>query len=855
MKKQLFLIFFALTTLLSANLKAQEIEKIFNDRPELYFSFELENMDELKSISKYLSIEDIKGNKVTAYANKREFETFLKNGISYTALTPPSMLFPVKMMENYNPKAPIDWDYYPSYDQYLDIMEQFAIDYPNLCEVVDFGSSTQGRKLLACKLSKNVAVREAEPKFLYTATMHGDELVGYPLSLRYINHLLENYGETTPEGIQATYLLDNTEIWINPLANPDGTFHSGNNNVNGATRYNGNSVDLNRNYPDAVDGPHPDGNAWQPETIAFMQLAEEQKFNMSANFHSGATVVNYPWDTWSQLAADDNWWQYVSNEWAQTAQANSPSGYMTGFNNGITNGYQWYSISGGRQDYMNYFQQCREVTLELSDAKLLPASQLNSYWDYNYKSYLYYHEQSTYGLHGIITNCVDGEVVENAMIFIEGHDIDSSMVFSSALGEYFRYLKAGTYTLTYSATGYAPEERTVTITDKEVTIQDVELCCGDLEANFGASQTTVNINSTVEFEDLSSGCPSEWYWEFEGGTPATSTEQNPSITYENTGTYDVSLTVTVSGNNNQEEKTDYISVNEDFIISNSTVTTCSGLFYDSGNISGNYSDNEDYSFTIMPGTASAKVVVNFLSFDVEDNATCNYDWLKIYDGNSASATLIGTFCGTNSPGTVEATNSLGALTFVFHSDNTETRPGWKAEISCSVPPVPPVSNFTADYTVIGVDDVVTFTDNSTGNPTSWEWSFEGGDPETSTEQNPQITYHNLGDFDVTLTTTNQYGDDEEIKVDYIKVTDVGIETQEEATISIYPNPTNGENVIISSEKRIETLNVYDYTGKLINSFAPNANSYELETNNLETGIYLILIKHNDSILSSKLIVK
>ncbi|MEZ5149018.1 MAG: CUB domain-containing protein [Bacteroidales bacterium] len=72
-----------------------------------------------------------------------------------------------------------------------------------------------------------------------------------------------------------------------------------------------------------------------------------------------------------------------------------------------------------------------------------------------------------------------------------------------------------------------------------------------------------------------------------------------------------------------------------------------------------------------------------MSFSVEYQNNCNYDYLEIYDGNSASASLIGQYCGTNSPGTVEATNEEGALTFVFHSDGSVTEPGWTANVSCN----------------------------------------------------------------------------------------------------------------------------------------------------------------------------
>ncbi|MBE0640778.1 MAG: hypothetical protein IH599_02000, partial [Bacteroidales bacterium] len=185
------------------------------------------------------------------------------------------------------------WDFYPTYSAYESYMTGFAQQYPTLCRWVAFDTLASGRRLMALVISDNVDSLEAEPRFLYTSSMHGDELVGYILMLRLADYLLKNYGTDS----LVTRLVDDLEIWINPLANPDGTYRSGKHTVSGSWRYNANAVDINRNFPDPQDGPHPDGNAWQAETMAFMALANTQKFNMSANIHGGAEVCNYPWDT------------------------------------------------------------------------------------------------------------------------------------------------------------------------------------------------------------------------------------------------------------------------------------------------------------------------------------------------------------------------------------------------------------------------------------------------------------------------------------------------------------------------------------------------------------------------------
>jgi PKD repeat protein len=90
-------------------------------------------------------------------------------------------------------------------------------------------------------------------------------------------------------------------------------------------------------------------------------------------------------------------------------------------------------------------------------------------------------------------------------------------------------------------------------------------------------------------------------------------------------------------------------------------------------------------------------------------------------------------------------------------------------------PQPPVADFSADPTTVQVGNSVQFTDLSTNIPTSWSWTFEGGSPATSTDQNPSVTYNTIGTYTVTLTAENALGSDTETKTDYITVQEVVIE--------------------------------------------------------------------------------
>lgn len=679
---------FSFSGIFAQNNYQSEAIKVLNERGEVYFSFPIDmnlaKPEMLEQLSRIISIDQVENNVVKAYANSKEFSEFLKLGIDYQVLTAPSMLIQPEMLGAAETKGRQNWDYYPTYPAYVSLMNQFATDYPGLCEVVNIKTLASTRQILCIHINDSLGIDQNEPEFLYTSSIHGDETTGYVLMLHLVDYLLENYGIDE----QVTNLVNNVDIWINPLANPDGTYAGGDNNIYGATRYNANGVDLNRNYPDPEDGPHPDGNDYQPETQAFMDFAAAHDFVMSANFHGGAEVLNYPWDTWPRLSADDNWWKYISRQYADTVHAFSPSGYLTDLNNGITNGYAWYSISGGRQDYMNYFQRCREVTAEISSTKLLPASQLEAHWQYNYRSLLNYLEQSLYGVRGLVSNASTGAPIP-AKVTISGYDMDNTEVYAfMPLGDYHRPLKAGTYNLTFSVFGYVSKTiSNVTVSDENTVILNVQLEPQvSLTANFEANETTIGLGDAVNFIDQSLGSNIvSWQWAFEGATPATSTEINPqNIVYASAGEFDVTLTVTnSSGTQNTMLKEKYIKVYDAYSMSNdSIVYTCNALFYDSGGKDGNYGENEDKTMTFISYLESGYLKVIFEKFTIENSSGCNDDYLEIFDGNSVEAPFIGKFCGDELPESFSTSNVDGAVTFRFVSNSSVTGTGWKALISC-----------------------------------------------------------------------------------------------------------------------------------------------------------------------------
>ncbi len=432
----------------------QKAASYLQKKGEVYFTFSIQSRARLDELTKIISIDNVVENKVYAYANERQFQKFTAENIAYEVLTHPGDQLSEPAMTDSSLNGSLGWyGLYPTYETYVTIMEDFARMYPELCRIEEIGTTTEGRKLLFAKISDNVSSEEPEPSFMYTAAMHGDEVGGYVLMLRMIDHLLNEYNSDD----RIRNLVDNCQIYINPLANPDGTFAGGNSSVAGATRGNSNNIDLNRNFPNHVLGDHPDGQEWQAETRAMMDFAESKNFVMSANIHGGAEVVNYPWDSWTsenQTTADDDWWQTVAREYADLAQQNSPAGYMTDLNNGITLGGDWYIVYGSRQDYMNWYNRCRELTIELSSVKMVPEEMLLDLWDYNYQSLLRYMERCLQGLTGTVTDAQTGLPVA-ARIEVVGHDFDNSDIFASAqLGTYFRPIKEGIYTIKVSHDRY-----------------------------------------------------------------------------------------------------------------------------------------------------------------------------------------------------------------------------------------------------------------------------------------------------------------------------------------------------------------------------------------------------------------
>ena len=571
------LIFFILITLNSnfsyaQNRDFKKAETYLSQRGELVFTFTANNFSEIRQLSKIVSFDHGQNPNspltIKAIANKKQFNQFLAFKLPYSiddVLNSPKKV----LMSNSNEykktvaskadglrtvfSAPLTFPLtaYPTYQDYADQMALFAANNPTICELVDIGGTTEGdKRLLFIKLSDNVSIREQEPRMMYTSSMHGDEIAGFPMMLDLINYFITAYNDTGhTDHTRVKDLIDNSEIWINPNANPDGTYYNdpSNTSVANARRANDNGWDLNRNYPDNIGGAHPDGNSvYELETQQFMALADTNHFVLSANFHGGTEVVNYPWDNTYTRHADDDWFFLISKEYAVNSQDDAlaydgNTGYMDAtYSNyvwpGVTNGADWYRVEGGRQDYMNYYKLSKESTIELSNVKTPPASELDNLWYYNKEALIDYLIQGSYGFRGLVKDALTNNPI-NAKITLVGHDNTNSHTETELpLGDYYRPTIAGTYDILFEADCY----QSYTLTNQSISdyatkiLADVLLTpiASSAPSNLAVSNVQ-STTATLTWDAVTGATYDYQYREVGSSTWTTGSTSNTSISLIN----------------------------------------------------------------------------------------------------------------------------------------------------------------------------------------------------------------------------------------------------------------------------------------------------------------------------------
>jgi carboxypeptidase D len=335
---------------------------------------------------------------------------------------------------------------YHTYDTLTAELQAIAAAHPGIVRVSSLGASVQGRELWMVLISKDPDVQEDEPEVKYVAAMHGDEVVGKELLIGLVNHLVDGYGVDP----RVTALVDGNEIWILPSMNPDGTALS--------RRYNANGYDLNRDFPDQFDDPEDSTTGRQPETAHVMNWGYAPRPVLSANFHGGALVANYPYDGTDSgqsiysLSPDDALWVSLARTYADRNAPMRASNSDASFTNGICNGADWYVINGGMQDWNYVWHGALDVTLEVSNVKWPSSSQLPQFWNDNLESMLAFLERASEGVRGLVRDAATGAALA-ARVHVVDHAHDAYT--DPDVGDYHRPLLPGAYALEVSSPGYA----------------------------------------------------------------------------------------------------------------------------------------------------------------------------------------------------------------------------------------------------------------------------------------------------------------------------------------------------------------------------------------------------------------
>ena len=331
---------------------------------------------------------------------------------------------------------------YHTYAQLGQILLDTETAHPAIAKRGSLGTSVQGRELWTLTISDNVnGAEEAEPEVRISANIHGNEKIGMELSLYLIDYLTANYGVAGHEDV--TNLVDNYHLLFLPLHNPDG--HVAN------TRTNANGVDLNRNFP--VPNGSIGGDGTYTEQIE-TQLMKAWGFTthcvISQDGHSGAMVVNYPWDYTYTLAPDDAALIQLAEEYSYY---NAPM-WNGDFYHGITNGAQWYVTEGSLQDWAYHETGSLHVIVEFSDSYAPPASQLDTYWANNRESFMHWIKAARYGVNGRVTDAVTGAPLA-ATVTVIGNT--KSIQTDPDRGDYYKLLDSGSYSLRFEAPGYVTQ--------------------------------------------------------------------------------------------------------------------------------------------------------------------------------------------------------------------------------------------------------------------------------------------------------------------------------------------------------------------------------------------------------------
>ncbi|MCB2221346.1 MAG: PKD domain-containing protein [Bacteroidetes bacterium] len=403
------------------------------------------NIFQVETLTKAgINYEPIDENSIRAYVIPKEIGFIESLGLSYEV--------EVEDLNKRSAELLAIKDAYHSYDEIIALADSLEQEFPDICKRFVYGLDASGQyELTALKISDNVLEDEPEAEVMFDGGIHGDEIGGAENVIRFARDLCLDYGSNAT----ITELIDNREIWLYLMVNPWGRVNM--------SRYNVNGVDLNRDWCYMWDqwGGSP-GPCSQVESKALRECMYNNQFVVHTTYHSGTEYISMPWSYRPDQPHD---WNHINQLGALYSSSslypNMP--YGQGYNG-------MYAINGSTKDSNYGIMGSISWSMEISDNKQPPASQIMLYYNRNYPAMINMIEYAGYGLEGSVTDAVSGDPVA-AVVFVN----DFMPTFTDpVVGDYHKYVLPGTYDITIVANGY-----------ETMTIEDISVSAGNAtETNF-----------------------------------------------------------------------------------------------------------------------------------------------------------------------------------------------------------------------------------------------------------------------------------------------------------------------------------------------------------------------------------
>ncbi len=284
-----------------------------------------------------------------------------------------------------NPPAepgPPDAGLYHTYDEITRDLQVLQNAHPAIAKVFDLGKSVENRTIWAMKISDNVAQEEQEKEVLFIGGHHAREWIAVDVPFLLAKYLLDNYQNNE----RIKNLVDNGEIWIIPLLNPDGHQYTITNNRlwRKNRRDNGDGsfgVDLNRNYGFHWGGPGSSGDTFsetyrgpsafsEPETRVIRDFAAQHNFIAMLSYHSFSQLVLYPWGHTNAPAPDKSLLNQLAVTMGDSILAIHNKRYTPEQSSDL------YLASGDATDWLYGERTAPSFTIELRPASSFPGFEL-----------------------------------------------------------------------------------------------------------------------------------------------------------------------------------------------------------------------------------------------------------------------------------------------------------------------------------------------------------------------------------------------------------------------------------------------------------------------------------------------